>query len=349
MEVAGAVDDNFPKGSINAQQQAPPGLFHSHLDLVSSLSDFHQRSLPQQSPSTKNILSYIKCAHPHTTPASLRNSCALLQTMSSQWSFEEIDSADECEIPPSPSCPLPRQRISALNQDLKNDNSAGEISSIVSTATSDYTMPTGGTSFLDLPLELRIMVYDLAIPNDYSWNFRMPGKPKTVVKGINLLRSCRQVRAETSNRIWNRGLCIGFVTSPIDMEFAMSGLNSSALAKLVHITISFNIDPDALSPWGPIDVKALSNLKSLFIVRLNVNWGSYKKQTSLDLSSELVFLTGFTIQILTQIPEHVRIVHWNVFYCAKGMKSQYSDVLEVLATKYKSLRGSAYKSQAENS
>ncbi|THX10259.1 hypothetical protein D6D17_03892, partial [Aureobasidium pullulans] len=91
--------------------------------------------------------------------------------MSSQWSFQEIDSADEFEIQPSPSSPLPRQLVSALHQDLKNDDSAGEISSITNTATSGHTMHTGGTSFLDLPLELRIMVYDLAIPNDYSWNF----------------------------------------------------------------------------------------------------------------------------------------------------------------------------------
>ncbi|TIA30326.1 hypothetical protein D6C79_09696 [Aureobasidium pullulans] len=111
--------------------------------------------------------------------------------MSSQWSFQEIDSADEFEIPSSPSSPLPRQLVSALHQDLKNDDSAGEISSITNTATSGHTMHTGGTSFLDLPLELRIMVYDLAIPNDYSWNFRMTGKPRTAVKGINLLQSCR--------------------------------------------------------------------------------------------------------------------------------------------------------------
>lgn len=168
---------------------------------LSSLSD-SINVLSSSNPST-NILSYIKCAHPpfttflcpsllsHTTPVSLRNPSALHRAMSSPWSFEEIDSADEFEIPPSPSSPLPRQLVSASHQDLKNDNSAGGISLIASTATSDYTMPAGGTSLLDLLLELRIMIYDLAIPNDYSWNFRMTGKPRTAVKGINLLQSCR--------------------------------------------------------------------------------------------------------------------------------------------------------------
>lgn len=359
MEVAGAVDDNFPKGSINAQQQAPPGSFHSHLDLVSSLSDspstlspptIHQRKISclTSSAHTPSTTILCPCCLSHTTPASLRNPSALHQAMSSQWPFEEIDSADEFEIPPSPSSPLPRQLVSALHQDLKNDDSAGEISSITNTATSGHTMHTGGTSFLDLPLELRIMVYDLAIPNDYRWNFRMPGKPKTVVKGINLLRSCRQVRAEVSNRVWRRLLSIDFNTSSFNMRAATSALNDSALAKIPIVRLSITIDPDALSSCGAIDLTGLSSFKSLSSLVLNIMWMSPKTRKSFEPSIDTTFFTGLVIQTMTQIPRHKPYVYWTLYYYDECDRFQSSDVLEVLARKYKSLRGFAHESQTDN-
>ncbi|THX34129.1 hypothetical protein D6D11_09698 [Aureobasidium pullulans] len=101
--------------------------------------------------------------------------------MALQPSTEELGKVEVIEISSSSPSHAPSHDSELdleLHQDLKNDNSAGEISSIASTATSDYTMPMGGTSFLDLPLELRTMVYDLAIPKDYSLAGRFVKRPK---------------------------------------------------------------------------------------------------------------------------------------------------------------------------
>ena len=271
--------------------------------------------------------------------------------MALQPSTEEMGNVEVIEISSSSPSHAPSHDSELdleLHQDLKNDNSAGEISLIASTATSDYTMPRGGTSFLDLPLELRIMVYDLAIPKDYRWNFRMPGKPKTVVKGINLLRSCRQVRAEVSDRVWRRLLSIDFNTSSFNMRAATSALNDSALAKIPIVRLSITIDPDALSSCGAIDLTGLSSFKSLSSLVLNIMWMSPKTRKSFEPSIDTTFFTGLVIQTMTQIPQHKPYVYWTLYYYDECDRFQSSDVLEVLARKYKSLRGFAHESQTDN-
>ncbi|THW95376.1 hypothetical protein D6C90_00839 [Aureobasidium pullulans] len=236
--------------------------------------------------------------------------------MALQPSTEELGKVEVIEISSSSPSHAPSHDSELdleLHQDLKNDNSAGEISSIASTATSDYTMPMGGTSFLDLPLELRTMVYDLAIPKDYRWNFRMPGKPKTVVKGINLLQSCRQVRQETQDRVWCHSLCIDCNESLVNMGAVMSGLNSTALAKIPIVRLSITIDPDASSSWGPIDLTVLSDAKLLYMLDLEIDWSNLKR-CSFTPSKDTAFFTGLVIQIMTQIPQHVKYVFWNLYY-----------------------------------
>ncbi|THV77091.1 hypothetical protein D6D28_00611 [Aureobasidium pullulans] len=273
-------------------------------------------------------------------------------TMALQPSTEEMGNVEVIEISSSSPSHAPSHDSELdleLHQDLKNDDLAGEISSIASTATSDYTMPMGGTSFLDLPLELRIMVYDLAIPKDYRWDFRMPGKPKTVVKGINLLRSCRQVRAEVSDRVWRRLLSIEFNTSSFNMRAAMSTLNDSALAKIPIVRLSITIDPDALSSWGWIDLTGLSSLRSLSTLILNIIWTSPKTRKSFEPSNDTTFFTGLVIQTMTQIPQRRPYVSWRLHYYNEHKELEHSKILEDIAAKYKCLRGFAYKSQTDNS
>ncbi|TIA60644.1 hypothetical protein D6C77_04014 [Aureobasidium pullulans] len=272
--------------------------------------------------------------------------------MALQPSTEEMGNVEVIEISSSSPSHAPSHDSELdleLHQDLKNDNSAGEVLSIASTATSDYTMPMGGTSFLDLPLELRIMVYDLAIPKDYRWDFRMPGKPKTVVKGINLLRSCRQVRAEVSDRVWRRLLSIEFNTSSFNMRAAMSTLNDSALAKIPIVRLSITIDPDALSSWGWIDLTGLSSLRSLSTLILHIMWMSPKTRKSFEPSNDTTFFTGLVIQTMTQIPQCRPYVSWSLHYYNEHKELEHSKILEDIATRYKCLRGFAYKSQTDNS
>ncbi|THY95983.1 hypothetical protein D6C92_04132 [Aureobasidium pullulans] len=198
-------------------------------------------------------------------------------------------------------------------------------------------MPMGGTSFLDLPLELRIMVYDLAIPKDYRWDFRMPGKPKTVV------------RAEVSDRVWRRLLSIEFNTSSFNMRAAMSTLNDSALAKIPIVRLSITIDPDALSSWGWIDLTGLSSLRSLSTLILNIIWTSPKTRKSFEPSIDTTFFTGLVIQTMTQIPQRRPYVSWRLHYYNEHKELEHSKILEDIAAKYKCLRGFAYKSQTDNS
>lgn len=92
-------------------------------------------------------------------------------------------------------------------------------SSPTSVVAHGYESATGGTCFLDLPLELRRMIYDLSMADQHEWKFPLPGQPKSRVMGINLLQSCKQIRQETHSRVWNRGWPLWFPadTSSIDL------------------------------------------------------------------------------------------------------------------------------------
>ncbi|KAH0339061.1 hypothetical protein KCU81_g7419, partial [Aureobasidium melanogenum] len=209
----------------------------------------------------------------------------------------------------------------------------------------------GGTCFLDLPFELREMIYDLSVPNKWQREFPLPGGPKTAVMGINLLRSCKQIRQETHDRVWHAGWTIRFPlnSSSVNLRSATSAMSDLALAKIRILHLYITINPNALCPWGPIDLEILSSFKTLGGVAIVVNWGRPGQRTSIKPAedpSESVFLTGLVTQILPQIPQRVSTVFWD--FCIWGDKIHVSEALETIAKKYEHLQGSNYLPKVRN-
>ncbi|KAG9683673.1 hypothetical protein KCU95_g12520, partial [Aureobasidium melanogenum] len=208
-----------------------------------------------------------------------------------------------------------------------------------------------GTCFLDLPLELRTMVYDLSIPQLQRWDFPSPGEPKAKVLGINLLQTCKQIRQETHGRVWHAGWTIKFPldASSVNLRSATSAMSDSALAKIRILHLYIRINPNALCPWGPIDLEILSSFKTLDGVTIVVDWGRPGQIMSIKPAedpSESVFLTGLVIQILPQIPQRVLTVLWDLNIW--GDKFHVSDALETIAKKYEHLQGSNYLPKVRN-
>ncbi|KAH0384715.1 hypothetical protein KCU92_g4207, partial [Aureobasidium melanogenum] len=219
------------------------------------------------------------------------------------------------------------------------------------TVANDCEISIGGTCFLDLPLELREMIYDLSMPHKWHMEFPLPGEPKIGVMGINLLRSCKQIRQETHARVWFAGWTIGFPSnaSSVNLRSATSAMNDLALAKIRTLNLDITIGPDALSPWGPIDLEILPSFKALCHLNIVVYWGRPGQRTSIKPAedpSESVFLTGLVIQILPQIPQRVLIVMWDLFIW--GDKLHVSQALESIAKKYEHLQGSNYLPKIRN-
>lgn len=209
---------------------------------------------------------------------------------------------------------------------------------------------TGGTCFLDLPRELREMIYDLSIPEFPRSQFPLPGKPKLQVPGINLLQSCKQIRQETHGRIWFRSWTVrlrllGQVETSsidVDLDFALSSVHDLTLVKIRSLTMFVDIEPDSLS-WGPVNLRKLSMLKSLTVITMVITVGTYEKimmAKSEDLYKS-VFLTGIVAQILPQIPRHVRYFNMSLTYYDADRKYRHSEAFDHLVKRYECLRGSA--------
>ncbi|KAK6003669.1 hypothetical protein QM012_009440 [Aureobasidium pullulans] len=211
---------------------------------------------------------------------------------------------------------------------------------------------TGGTCFLDLPFELRTMVYDLSMSNRYDWRFPSPGQPKPTVLGINLLRTCRQIRHETQGRVWYIELPLEDQSdkTSIDIGLALTCMPDAALARIVWISLTVVIDPSTLSVLGPINLQGLTTLKTLRTLHIYISVGTLQKiagaKTRQDLENTVI-LTGLVTQMLPQIPKEV-YVDWGLLYRDKDSGSRYSDGLLPIAEKFKCLRGSDCEPRVSN-
>lgn len=194
------------------------------------------------------------------------------------------------------------------------------------------------------------MIYDLSIPKKQPWRYPLPFQPKAKVSGINLLRTCRQIREETLERIWYKLWALSFPLlkqsdpSTIDLALATSSLHNLALAKIPMLDLSINIDASKTSSCGLINLQMLSSFKSLSWLSISVTCRSdYEglKPEHWDNPRSSVFLRGLVIQILLQIPPQVRTVCWHIWFWEDGGRNS-SNVLESIAEEYQYLKGAHY-------
>jgi hypothetical protein len=219
----------------------------------------------------------------------------------------------------------------------------------------------GGTSFLDLPLELREMIYDLCAPRFVGVEryYRIPLQSKPVVTGINLLRCSKQVHNEVSQRLrlWRM---TWLLSSPrvselkehstgLDFSLAMSGFHDLALAKIRSLHVSFNMTSSTDGTLGICGLEVLLKLKSLDHIAIFLCLKTDSAYPPIRGSSDLEKLpsvTEFVFCCLSHIPTSVGYVGWYIQHSSiQSSIYRVCDYLEKLATKYESHRGSAYTSQ----
>lgn len=235
-------------------------------------------------------------------------------------------------------------------------------SSSIGTLSHAQQAEVGGTSFLDLPLELREMIYDLCAPkrchfeNFYNIIFRS----KLVITGIRLLRCSRQIHNEVSQRlaVWGSTWVLRLVLPPtlaehscgLDCSLAMSGLHDLALAKIETLHFRLTITPGTHATFSLCGLEALLKLKSLYeiivVLELDTSHDIPVMKGMSDLEN-LPLVTGLVIRILSHIPISVRHIGWQINYRSNQPQPVYCDLLRQLAAKYKSLRGSAYTSEQD--
>jgi hypothetical protein len=219
----------------------------------------------------------------------------------------------------------------------------------------------GGTSFLDLPLELREMVYDLCAPKKVKGCFQMPFKSEPVVIGVTLLRCSKQIYTEVSPRLqlwdstWKLDLRsranLMAATTHIDCSLAMSSLHDLALAKIKHLSIRFRLDdstPATLRISGLGFLLKLTSLRGLFVdldVGVSLNKTSLTTEGPSD-PENLAFLIGFMIRVLSYVPISAAYVGWYVYY--PGMPKGGNKTWQKILLQYESVRGSAYRPQDDS-
>ena len=218
----------------------------------------------------------------------------------------------------------------------------------------------GGTSFLDLPLELREMIYDLCAPkHGLSPLHNLPLESKPVIMGINLLQCSKQIYNEVSERlrlwdsVWTlRSMSPHASTQPTteaDISLAMSVLHDSALAKIRILHLAFHIGKNTHAMLGMYGLEVLLRLKSLSILCVVLVLESLSSITATKGSYHLKnrpFITGFVTHILPYIPCRVPQVVWCMIDSDNLMKGlEDGNIMEDIAGKYKSVKGSAYMSQ----
>lgn len=106
-------------------------------------------------------------------------------------------------------------------------------------------------------------------------------QPKPVVPGLNLLRSCRQVRREISYRVWNKPWNLRFpllqesADAPfINLSYAVSLLNTEALARMASLSLTVTLDHQPFPIFGSISLRALSSFKGLRWLFIYLDLGS---------------------------------------------------------------------------
>lgn len=210
----------------------------------------------------------------------------------------------------------------------------------------------GGTSFLDLPLELREMIYDLCTPESVNRIYRLPFKTKPAVTGINLLQCSKQIAVEVSRRLmlWHSFWVFRFENPTgidIDCSYVTSVLHDHALAKIQGLSLRFNFDPSAPAPGDVHGLEFLLKLESLrdLFVDFELDFTSIRTpaKNSIDLNNTL-FITGLLVCVLSHIPRTVERITWNLY--PPGTKNSSRTLIQ-LAERYKNVRGSAYTSQED--
>jgi hypothetical protein len=218
----------------------------------------------------------------------------------------------------------------------------------------------GGTSFLDLPLELREMIYDLCAPKRFNPFLHLPFQSKPVIAGINLLLSSKQIQAEVSQRlniwtsIWILKIqsctpSVGPITL-INCPLAMSGLHDLALAKIRTLGLQFEITTYTPVISGIHGLESLLKLKSLYVLTTTLTVKSdrvFLKIKDLNELMNLPFITGFVIHVLSHIPTSVKGIGWYFYASGVVFEGGGNITLGEIAERYKSVRGSAYTSQPE--
>ena len=214
----------------------------------------------------------------------------------------------------------------------------------------------GGTSFLDLPFELREMIYDLcALKPWLSPSYELPLQSKPVVSGMNLLRCSKQIHNEISQRLdiwssrwelWLRPSTLTPFGTEMNCSLAMSGLHDLALAKIRYLQIFIKITTDTPAVSGIHGLEVLLKLKSLrylcIAIFLDHSCASIMTKES-SHPKHIPFITGLVVHALSHIPTSVPGVIW----CLVDPKNSQDlgKSLREIAEKYKSVRGSAYTSQ----
>lgn len=216
-----------------------------------------------------------------------------------------------------------------------------------------------GTSFLDLPLELREMIYDLCAPKpDRPLYIHLPLQSKPVIMGINLLRCSKQIHNEVSQRLdlWNDWSCE--FSSPslpenarpeIDCSLALLSLNDLTLAKITDLDFRFNLGIDTPTTFNIQGLEVLLKLKSLeyFYVNLRVEFSNTGAITTKLIDQvNLPFVKGIVVHIIAHVPTSVRHIGW--FISCPRFTLEGSKLLNKVVKQYKSVQGSAYVLQEDS-
>lgn len=338
------------QGTFQFEAQRHAVSLHLHICphlafLFSTSPTFLDFSLPSRVLNQKSLL-YLCSAKfsPSSCPSSLHHTLQLslglerIHTLASaSWPYGALSG------PPEPNDQV--------------DMSALKSSSTGTVAHAQQT-EVGGTSFLDLPLELREMIYDLCVPKkrDIQY-FNLPFEPqsKPVVVGVSLLRCSKQIHNEISQRVrlWD-GWRVSFGYSPkhaehstvFDCSLAMSCLHDLALAKPSNLYLSFRMNTKTEPMLRVCGFEVLLKLKSLRNLSIFVYLTTSPKDPPIRGASDLEDLplvTGLVIRVLSHIPTSVGRVGWHIFH-GSIQTNKYCPFLEQLASKFESHRGSAYTS-----
>jgi hypothetical protein len=211
-----------------------------------------------------------------------------------------------------------------------------------------------GTSFLDLPPELREMIYDLCAPKSTEIMFyELPLQSKPTVVGINLLRCSKQIHDEVSQRLdlWD-AIWVCEFSSPslpekaspdIDCSLAFLGLNDLTLAKITGLDLRFSLGIDMPTTFALHGLEVLLKLTSLeyLCVHLNLEFSCTSAAiNNLIDQVNLPFVKGVVVHIIAHVPTSVPHIGWFISY--PRIPTEGTKILRKVVKQYKSVQGSAY-------
>lgn len=184
----------------------------------------------------------------------------------------------------------------------------------------------GGTSFLDLPPELRVMIYDLCAPEIWATPYYVPFQAKPAVTGLNLLQCSKQIHNEVSPRLrlWDSSWILRVesatmpqgTTTSVDCSFLMSSLPGVTLARITKLQLSFLVDASTHATFGVYGLRFLLKMKSLRSLTISLMLWDIPLGNAIQQSSDLEnlpFVTGLVIRVLSHVPLSVSILIWGHF------------------------------------